>query len=294
MSQEHPSSAHSAHPHVTADEYKDAVARETRFQGVLEQPVRLTWVLIVVNVGIWLVAKIWGTGFMGLKTPYMNGEQVALYTGMKVNALVAAGQWWRLISNQFVHLDIMHIGFNAYGLYVIGPLVERFYGWRRTLLLYVVTGTIGSVASFYFITAPSGGASGAIYGLVGVLLVFGLKYRNELPKRVSRALTTGMLPWVAFSLGIGFLNSLPMDNAAHLGGLFSGAILALVARSQLREQTKGVIDKLVWIGVAVALAALAWTAVDWGHEVVRCDGGPQAYYQCYPDLRAQLQPGSRP
>lgn len=274
---------------IDMDAYQDALGREVRLKRVLEQGVTVTWVLLVTNVLIWAVAFFWGDT-LGIRTPYFNNEQLVLYTGMKVNALVESGQWWRLVSNQFVHLDVMHIGFNAYGLYVLGPLVERFYGWKRFLLIYLVAGTVGSVASLLFVAAPSGGASGAIYGLVGALLVFGFKHRRELPQRVSRALTTGMLPWVAFSLGIGFLDSLPMDNAAHLGGLITGGLLVLVTNSRLTRPEDAKPSWAVRVATAAAIFALVWTALNWGQEAAKCvTDGRAAYFQCYPDLQNKLE-----
>lgn len=284
-----------ASPSLSPEEYQDAVSREARLRTVLKTKTPLTRLLIGVNILIWGVAFFWGDT-LGIRTPYFNNSQLVLYTGMKVNPLVADGQWWRLISSQFVHLDFMHIAFNAYGLYVLGPMVERFYGWKRFLTLYLASGTIGALASYYFIAAPSGGASGAIYGLVGVLLVFGVKYRNELPKRVSKALTMGMLPWVAFSIGIGFLDSLPMDNGAHLGGLISGGLMVLITRSKLRPGAGKLRlgDKLAWAGTIIALVALVWTGVQWGTEVGRCvTGDRQQYFACYPDLEPALFPQGR-
>lgn len=290
-----PSPHPNAPPAMSPEEYRDAHAREMRLSEVLKAGTPLTKILIGVNVTIWLVAFFWGDT-LGIQTPYFNNAQLVLFSGMKVNELVAAGEWWRLISSQFVHLDVMHIAFNAYGLYVLGPMVERFYGWKRFLTLYLASGTAGGLASYYFVSAPSGGASGAIYGLVGVLLVFGIKYRNELPKRVSKALTMGMLPWVAFSIGIGFLDSLPMDNGAHLGGLFSGGFLVLITRSKLRPEAGKfrLGDKLAWAGTIIALAALVWTGVHWGQEVDRCvTGDRQQYFECYPDLEQALFPPPR-
>jgi hypothetical protein len=74
---------------------------------------------------------------------------------------------------------------------------------------------------------PSAGASGALFGLVGVLFVFGIKFRRELPEGFKRAFGTGMLPIIFINLAIGFVGRGFIDNAAHLGGLFSGAALAL-------------------------------------------------------------------
>ncbi len=267
----------------------DALEREVRLARILKRPVTLTRWLLGINVVIWAIAFFWGNT-LGIVTPYFNNEQLVLYTGMKVNELLTAGQWWRLLSSQFVHLDIMHMAFNGYGLYVLGPIIERFYGWRRFLLIYLASGTVGALASFWFTEMPSGGASGAIYGLVGALLVIGFKYRDQLPERVSRSFTTGMLPWVVLSLGIGFLESMPMDNAAHLGGLFTGGLAVLVLRTRLGQRKRSLGDIGVWAFTIAAGLALLWMAESWAVEVVQCAvDGKEAYFECYPDLEAKLE-----
>jgi len=88
----------------------------------------------------------------------------------------------------------------------------------------------GPIGSFLIKTTdhPSAGASGALFGLVGVLFVFGIKYRRELPEGFKRAFGTGLLPVIVLNLGIGFLLRGVIDNAAHLGGLLSGAAVASV------------------------------------------------------------------
>jgi rhomboid protease GluP len=110
-------------------------------------------------------------------------------------------------------------------------------------LFWIATGIAGVVASYltvipgsrpgligsFLIKAadePSAGASGALFGLVGVLFVFGLKYRRELPEGFKRAFGTGMLPVILLNLAIGFLGRGIIDNAAHMGGLLSGAALS--------------------------------------------------------------------
>jgi Rhomboid family len=88
----------------------------------------------------------------------------------------------------------------------------------------------GPLGSFVFKASdfPSAGASGALFGLVGVLFVFGIKFRRELPEGFRRAFGTGLLPVILINLAIGYMLRGFIDNAAHLGGLFSGAALALV------------------------------------------------------------------
>ncbi|MGM0557918.1 MAG: rhomboid family intramembrane serine protease [Myxococcota bacterium] len=271
-------------PTIDINEYQDVVAREQRLAKVMERPVQVTWILLGLNVVIWLAGLVYGVAGLGIETVRASGEQLALFPGMKVNELVYDGQWWRLISSQYVHLSMMHMLFNGYGLYVLGPILEKAYGPRRFFVLYLASGTVGSVASLFFTEGASGGASGAIYGLVGALLVFGWKYREELPRRVSKSFTTRLLPWVVFSLAIGFLDFLPMDNAAHLGGLAGGAVIVAIMASVVKGERSRVADVLVTALTVVGVGLLIWTGIEWAQEAMRCLPDADAFRQCYPDL----------
>ncbi len=173
-------------------------------------------------------------------------EEVLRAYGAKTNyAIHFDHEWWRFVTPVFIHVNLPHVLINMYSLWVIGPWVEKLYGSAKFVVFWVATGVAGVVASYLTVIpgsrpgliasviikradAPSAGASGALFGLVGVLFVFGLKYRRELPEGFKRAFGTGMLPVILLSLGIGFLGRGIIDNAAHLGGLLSGAAIASV------------------------------------------------------------------
>ena len=144
---------------------------------------------------------------------------------------VAAGEWWRLATPVLVHGSLLHLAFNMYFLYLVGPLVERLYGSVRFLLLYGLTAAAGSTASFIFGgDAPSVGASGAIFGLCGALVAVSAIHRPVLDRR-GRAIMSQIGFLVVLNLVIGFgFNALgaPIDNAAHVGGLAAGLWLGLV------------------------------------------------------------------
>jgi len=273
-------------------ELVDAIRREVNLARTLGERVTVTWWLIASNVILFFVAFFFGfrlTDGFGFSAEYYRPVQMVFYTGMKVNEQIVAGDWWRLPSSMWVHLDMLHIGFNVYGLYVLGPILEKFYGARRFFFLYLVSGIIAALMSFWFNEVDSGGASGAIYGLVGALGVFGLKHRRILPERVTRAFTVGMLPWVALSIGIGFLDALPFDNAAHLGGLFSGAALALLLGSRLRTRTRNAGNIALWVVTVLGLLVLLATAWFWSAEASACLSSGDAYLACYPKIAPRLQ-----
>ncbi len=144
--------------------------------------------------------------------------------GAKDNSLILQGQYWRFVIPIFLHANALHIGLNMLNLVVLGVFLERLYGHLRFLLIYLLTGIISIIASFYF--APqdiSIGASGAIFGLVGAYSVFVLVHRRAFPNGGIPALLW-LLIIVALNLSIGFF--VPnVDNYAHLGGLLSGCLL---------------------------------------------------------------------
>ncbi len=206
----------------------------------------------------------------------------ALLFGAKVNALVWAGQVWRLVSCQFLHGNLLHLVFNGYAIYILGPLLERFYGSRRFLVLALLSGLGGSLGSLWFTDGPSVGASGAVFGLLGALMVFGWRSRGELPPRISRAFGAGLAPWVILNLVLGFLPWLPMDNAAHIGGLITGTFVGLAMPSVLHRPSppwhKVVLECLFALCVLTIAASLVWMVA----QVATCAGSGVRFYQCYP------------
>lgn len=248
----------------------------------------VTWWLLVIIVVIFFAAYFYGlfvVSLAGFGADYYQPLQLTLYPGMKVNEQIAGqGEWWRLISSMFVHLNVAHIGFNAYGLFMLGPLVEKFFGSRRFFIIYMVTGILSALASFYFNDVPAGGASGAIYGLVGALGVFGWRYRAELPPRVSRTFTVGMLPWVIIGIGIGFIPSIPFDNAAHIGGLLSGGLVAAVMRSHLDPRKSKIRDYLA-SGLCILFTGICiWALAAWTAEFDQCLPQKTDFLRCYPEI----------
>jgi len=151
-------------------------------------------------------------------------SNVLINFGAKDNDLILRGQYWRFITPIFLHANLLHVSLNMLNFVVLGVFLERLVGHLRFLLVYLVTGVISIIASFYFIPQEiSVGASGAIFGLVGAYSIFVLTHR--------RAFRRGGIPallWLVFvivgNLSIGFF--VPnVDNYAHLGGLLSGCVL---------------------------------------------------------------------
>jgi rhomboid protease GluP len=214
-------------------------------RAVLSRPYIFTIVFLVANLFVFML--MWESSGMS-STVLWGGfpEPVLLAYGAKTNYLIRFNhEWWRLVTPVFIHVNLPHVLINMYSLWIIGPWVEKLYGSAKFVLFWVLTGIAGVLASYLTVIPgarpgliasfliksmdePSAGASGALFGLVGVLFVFGIKYRHELPEGFKRAFGTGMLPVILLNLGIGFLGRGFIDNAAHMGGLLSGAALASV------------------------------------------------------------------
>ena len=151
-------------------------------------------------------------------------------------ALVAQGEYWRLFTVTLLHGSFLHLLFNMYALYLAGPIVERWYGSIRFLLFYLACAAAGSVSSFVFGgDAPSVGASGAIFGLFGLLLAAGRVHHPV--DRQSRALVGQLGMLILINIAFGFAVT-GIDNAAHLGGLAAGLFLgALIPPTRVQTMS---------------------------------------------------------
>jgi len=153
------------------------------------------------------------------------GFDLVMTYGEKVNTLIAQGQVWRLLTSVFIHGGILHLLFNAYALYVIGRQIETFYGPLRFSVVFLLAGLAGSVASMLLTPAPSIGASGAIFGLIGAEAVFLYRNRSLLGPRARRGLQN-ILFIAVLNLAIGLQGAFNIDNWAHIGGLLGGLSLS--------------------------------------------------------------------
>jgi membrane associated rhomboid family serine protease len=148
---------------------------------------------------------------------------------------VARGELWRLVTVTLLHApgpDVapwlsLHLFFNMYALYLIGPIVESTWGSKLFVVFYVLTALAASTASFLFSEGPAVGASGAIFGLVGVL-VAGTRAHHPVLDRRSRAIVPQLVPLIFINLAFGFFAGGAIDNSAHIGGLLAGLWLGFV------------------------------------------------------------------
>lgn len=197
---------------LTEDMNQNTMKKEKKLEKIFspKKPV-VTYILIVLNLMVFLYGILHG-----------NDELINMFGNNY--ELVQNGEFYRLFTCMFVHADILHILFNMIALYSIGPVVERYYGKSKFLLIYLVSGLLGSIFSGVFMTADSIsiGASGAIFGLLGSICYFTYYYRATL----QGILRGSIMPVIIINLVIGFLSS-SIDLSAHIGGLIGGILISM-------------------------------------------------------------------
>jgi rhomboid protease GluP len=187
----------------------------------------------------------------------LAGGRGLLEAGAMVPVLVARGEWWRLITAMFLHVGVLHLALNSFGLYIFGGVVEQALGSARMVTLYLVTGFCASAVSFAFgpPAVAAVGASGAVFGMLGVWLAYNLRRR-------SLAMARANVQWALMLIGINLVFGLSVpgiDNLAHVGGLVAGvaAGLGIEGRRGARAVSAAVVMAALVVG---AVALVAWRA----------------------------------
>ena len=238
-------------------------AGSNRIAGIIPIPGTATATLIAVNIGLYGLS--W---FLTVSAPHEAGANpgfgsidmnVLVNLGAKCSPLCREGvfgpgsypeQWWRLVTAMFLHAGIFHIGMNLWCLFDLGPMAESLFTKSKFIVLYLVTGVIGFL--FSLVWSPGGvsiGASGAILGLVGVLI--GASFHHGGLGRTYRA---QLWRWVIYIFIFGLFFA--VDNAAHLGGLASGLLLGYIV-PQGEPQTRN--EEVLWdiLGLLASLIIVA-------------------------------------
>lgn len=183
-----------------------------------------TYALLAINVVVFALATLAGG---------TDDQEVLLDFGAMFGPLISDGEYWRLFTAMFLHSGPMHLGVNGLVLFIFGGMMERSYGHARFLLIYILAGLSGSVASYLFNSVAIGaGASGAIFGVIGALAAFFLIQQGAFGKQAQNSLIA-VLIIVSINLFMG-LSSSGIDNWAHLGGLVAGFILGLTLSPHYR------------------------------------------------------------
>ena len=207
----------------------------------------VTKTLIAVNFVVFVLANLGGRALQERLSLLGNAGFLASTRGP---AGVAQGEWYRLITAAFLHVQIAHIALNMIALWLFGPQLEAILGRWRFLTLYLLSAVGGTVASYLFNppTQQSLGASGAIFGLLGAVLVIANRLRFD-------ARSVAIL--IALNLAFGFVIA-GIDWKAHIGGLVTGAVVASVfayAPKARRGQVQAA-GSVAVLGAIIVLAVL--------------------------------------
>jgi membrane associated rhomboid family serine protease len=203
----------------------------------------VTRALVALNVGVYLAELANGSGLYGNHGYFF--ENGALY-----GPFVAQGDWWRLATAMFLHYGPLHLGLNMLALYWFGTAVEGAIGHLRFLAIYLAAGLAGSAGALILTTpsTPTVGASGAIFGILGALLI--LEYL------ATGSFAGPAMTMIVVNLAFTFYARSSISVGGHLGGLVAGIVgmLALARLRAYRQQWLG-IAAVVLIGAAsVAIA----------------------------------------
>jgi membrane associated rhomboid family serine protease len=233
-------------PHCVKEGNKGSRQARTPYGGQrVADPRITTFVLMGINVVVWLLVLATGGRTSALLYKLMLipdfGIRPLVDGGGTPERGVAQGAWWQVVTSVFTHEQALHIGFNMLALYFLGPMLENVLGRTRFLALYLVSGLAGSAAVMLLsdANAPTLGASGAIFGLMGALAVIALKVRGQVQS---------VLVWIGLNLVFTFSVS-GISWQGHIGGLLGGAVLG-AAMAYAPRTNRAVVQ---WTSVAVVL-----------------------------------------
>ena len=217
-----------------------------------EPAITLTQVIFGINAAVFLGMALAAQSIMEFPV-----SELVVWGG-NVGVLTISGEWWRLLTNIFVHGGILHIAFNMWCLWELGALAEALYGTGTYACVYLICGIGASLASAgWHPGVPSVGASGAIFGLAGALLAAFKLGEFSVPREALVGTLRSLGAFVVYNLIFGFAIS-GVDNAAHIGGLITGLIVgALIAvLAPRREQTARRAGVFLGAFLALALGAM--------------------------------------
>ncbi len=236
-----------------------------------------TYALAGINVAVFLWMLLHGVSLQAPTPPQL------LHFGANQSVLVLQGQWYRLLTATFVHIGIIHIGTNMWCLWNLGLLGEPLLGPFGLLAVYMLTGIAGNMLSLAWdvilahllhvpLTAVAGvgaGASGAVFGIAGILIVLLSNHRLPIPWTELKRLRKSVVRFAGINLVIGLATVLPLfgsllgariDNTAHIGGFLCGLALGPGLLTKMTAGRDGYLarQKLVFFGAAFLLALFGY------------------------------------
>ncbi len=200
-----------------------------------------TYMLIIINIAVSLLIYLYER-----RTGIAFNELLSRF-GAKNNMLIMQGEYWRFITPVFLHGGVLHLLINCYSLYAVGVFVERLFGHAKFACIYFAGGILGNIASFMFSISMGVGASGAIFGLMGAMLYYGMEY----PAHFRRYFGHNIITTIIVNIVYGF-SAQGIDNYAHLGGLAGGFLASGAVGISKKRSASRVPGRLVFF---VLLAA---------------------------------------
>ncbi len=184
-----------------------------------QQHFLITNLLLAINVIVFVVMLVKHVPLMSA-----SADQILRF-GANSGPLTMGGQPWRLLTNIFVHIGLLHILGNMYALFALGRLAESLYGRSSFLATYLFAGVMGSLATLlWHPMTVSAGASGALFGILGALITTLYAGKLPMPKHAVRPVLITLVVWGIFQFAYGFWKP-NVDNAAHIGGFLAGLLI---------------------------------------------------------------------
>jgi len=237
--------------------------------------ISLTKILVGINVAVFVLMTLTGASFIAPTSAQL------LKWGADWGPLSLTTQPWRILTSNYVHIGIIHIGFNMWCLLNLGALAQRIFDRWTYLLIYTATGIAGSVASLvWHPTVVGAGASGAIFGLAGALIAALYLGKLPIPKAAIQSTMKSLLMFAAYNLFFGL--SQGIDNAAHIGGLASGLALGALLSKHLTGPTEA---RRQWRNLAFVLSIVVLSTgmyyVRHQHKEFTAVANPYDYFDQY-------------
>ena len=209
----------------------------------------VTMIILTINVGLYL-ATVVASQQAGGSFFSVDPQTLANFGAKFRLAILGYGQWWRLVTAGFLHGGLLHIGMNSWVLFDLGAQVEDVYGASRLIVVYFLATVFGFLLSTFWTSALSVGASAGIMGLLGAMIALGVRTRHT---SSGAAMHSMYIRWAVYILILGVLPGLHIDNAAHIGGLAAGFVVAYAAGTPRIETAW---TERLWRGAAAACVTI--------------------------------------
>lgn len=230
-----------------AEQEAQAAAEVDKAMHLSGSNLYVTYGIIAINTLVFILMAVNGAGI------FETNGLVHIQWGSNYSPLTLSGDWWRLVTNVFIHFGIIHLLMNMYCLYTVGMYLEPMLGKIKYTAAYLCTGVLASLVSLWWHTegTNSAGASGAIFGMYGLFLA--LLTTSLIPQQVRQPLLQSIGIFVVYNLVYGMKGG--VDNAAHVGGLLSGFVIGYLYVFGIKKEKQE--QKISWLVPLVLLLTIA-------------------------------------